>query len=182
VVMSWMQTRLGAGLVVAGLALAGCYETGQAVLTQGAEVTVSPGTYRCRSERDREVSIATISAPARLRGDDVVYVATFDTSRYVVRIAPLSDGLLLLEGRDDSRRVYPLFARRRGTSEDYDLLVTAPAARDRLTALAATHGIKIEFPPYGPPRISGTRDRQRAFLMAHTSTELQRTATCRRAR
>ncbi|HKU96803.1 MAG TPA: hypothetical protein VJR58_16085 [Vineibacter sp.] len=177
-----MQTRLAAGLVAANLALAGCYETDQGVLTQGAEVTVSPGTYRCRSERDREVSIATISAPALLKANDVVYVATLDKNRYVVRIVPLSDGLLLLEGRDESRRAYPVFARRRGTSEDYDLLVTAPAARDRLAALAATHGVKIAFPPYGPPRISGTPDRQRAFLMAHTPAELQRTAICRRTR
>jgi hypothetical protein len=178
--MAGLRTRIWAGLVLACLTLAACYETAPGVLGRGADVTLPSGIYRCQNDKDRQVSIASISAPAQLSPDDVVYVATLDKSRYVVRIAALPDGLFLLEGRDDYRRAYHLYARRQG-EDSYDLLIADSAgARARLAALASRHGVAIEFPSLGPPHISGTPERERAFLMAHTPTELQRISACRR--
>ncbi|TXL73324.1 hypothetical protein FHP25_21815 [Vineibacter terrae] len=171
--------RIWAGLVLACLTLAACYETAPGVLGRGADVALSSGIYRCENDKDSQVSIASISAAAQLAPDDVVYVATMEKSRYLVRIAAMADGLFLLEGRDDYRRAYHLFARRQG-NDGYELLVADSAgARARLTALAGAHGVAIEFPNMGPPRIAGTPQSERAFLMAHTPTELQRVSTCR---
>ncbi len=174
-----LKLSIGAALMAATLALVGCYETREGVLGRGEEVAVPAGSYRCQNDKDREVSAATISAPARLSADDVVYVATLDKDRYAVRIAALPGGLFLLEARGDFRGAQHVFVRRQG-SDAYDLLVTDSRAQGRLTELARTHGVTIEFPSYGAPRIQGPPDRVRAFLLAHTPAELQRTATCRR--
>jgi hypothetical protein len=166
-------------LAVAGLVLTGCYETRQPVLGRGVEVPGAPGLYRCQNERDRDASPATISAPAWLGSDDVVHVATLDSERHVIRIAALPDGLFQLEARGDYGGARHVFVRRHD-ADRYDLLVTGTQSRERLAALAGAHGVAIEFPDYGPPRIAGPPDRLRAFLLAHTPAMLERTATCRR--
>ena len=174
-----LKLTIGAALMAASMCLAGCYETSEGVLGRGEHVAVPAGSYRCQNDKDREVGAATISAPARLGADDVIYVATLDKDRYGVRISALPGGLFLLEARGDFRGVQHAFVRRQG-NDGYDLLVTNPRVQGRLTELARTHGVTIEFPNYGPPRIQGAPDRVRAFLLAHTPAELQRTATCRR--
>jgi hypothetical protein len=166
--------------MLASLVLAGCYETREPVIGRGVDMPLEPGTFRCQNDKNRDSSIATISAAARLGADDVVYVATLDKDRYAVRAAALPEGLFLLEARGDFRGAQLVFVRRLD-ADRYELLVSASRARDRLTALAQTHGVTIEFPNYGPPRIDGPPDRQRAFLLAHTPAVLERTAVCRRA-
>jgi hypothetical protein len=179
--MIFERMSLPCVLVAGVLALSGCYETRQPVIGRGVEVPDVPGTYRCQNERGGDSSTATISAPAQLGANDVVYLATLDNHRYAVRMAALSDGLLLLEGRGDFRGAQIAYVRRLD-ADRYELLVTGSQARDQLTALARAHGVKIEFPTQGPPRIDAPPDRERTFLLAHTPAVLQRTATCSRVR
>jgi hypothetical protein len=176
--MAHLKVPLLAVLAAASTALAGCYETRAPVLGHGQEAPFVAGTYRCQNEKDREVSTATLSAPARLGADDVVYLATLDKDRYAVRVAALPGDLFLLEARGDFQGARHIFVRRQGDA--YDLMVASTQAQTQLAALARTHGVKIEFHTYGTPDIDGPPERERAFLLAHTPAELQRTATCRR--
>lgn len=180
--MTLTRLALGSVLVVAGLALSGCYETTGSVLDRGVEAAVTAGVYRCVNEQDREASTATVSAPARLGADDVIYVATIDKDRYAVRVASLSADLFLLEARGAFSGAQHIFLRKTG-ADAFALLIAdtrADAGKARLAALAARHGATLTFPNYGAPRIEGPREAQRAFLLGHTSAVLERTATCRR--
>lgn len=178
--MALPRLSLSLSLAVAVLSLTGCYETSGPVLTRGEEVPITPGVYRCLNDRDREPSTATISAPAQLAPGDVVYLATLDKDRYAVRAAAMKGDLFMLEARGNDVRGAGHVYVRRLNADRFELLVAESKAQTRLAALARTHNIAIEFPTYGAPRIDGPADRERAFLLAHTSAELQRTATCQR--
>jgi hypothetical protein len=173
---------IGSAIAAVTLALGGCYETATGVLDRGVETSIAPGIYRCINEKDREASVASVSAPARLASDDVVYVAMIDKDRYAVRAASLAADLFLLEARGDFSGAQHIFVQKQA-ADAFALLVAdtrSTRSREQLTALAAKHNVTITFPNYGAPTIAGARDSQRAFLLAHTSAVLERTATCRR--
>jgi hypothetical protein len=178
------MTRLAVGtiLTAASLLLGGCYETASGVLDRGTEIPAVAGSYRCVNDKDREVSTAIFSTPARLGADDVIYVAAMDKHRYAIRIAALPADLLLLEARGESERAQHVFVQQKG-NDTFALLIAdtrSARARERLAALAAKHGVTIAFPEFGPPHIEGPRNAERAFLLAHTPAVMERTATCRR--
>jgi hypothetical protein len=168
-------------LIATCLTLSGCYETATPVLGPGVEVPIAPGAYRCRNPSDRDEGAVTISAPARIGADDVVHVVTVDKHRYAVRAAAISGDLHVLEARGgDVRATAHVFVRRTGV-DGFDLMATHTRAQDRLLALARTHGVAITFGAFGMPAVDGPPDRLRAFFMAHTLAELERTSSCRRA-
>jgi hypothetical protein len=173
-------TSLGFALTTTCLALTGCYETATPVLGPGVEAAVAPGAYRCRNDKDRDEGRVHISAPARIGANDVTYVVTVDKDRYAVRAVAIASDLYVIEARGaDLRGAGNVFLRRTG-ADSFDLMAARAQPRDRLAALARTNGVTITFSTYGTPQIDGPPERLRAFFLAHTSADLERTSICRR--
>ncbi|HJQ61018.1 MAG TPA: hypothetical protein VJ890_29205 [Vineibacter sp.] len=161
------------------MALAGCYETAGPVIGRGVGAPIAPGSYRCNNDRGSDEGSVVISAPARLSADDTVYLVVVDKHRYAVRAAAITGDLFLIEVRGgDVRDAAHVFVRRSGP-DGFELMATRAQPRERFTALAQTHGVALTFAAFGTPSVQGPPDRLRAYFLAHTLADLERTSTCR---